>query len=84
MDLGLRLLVWQEELFPTLLVVQGGQLFMRPWIIRSSGFYLSPVSEGAHIETILPLYRYLLMFPDTCKNLAIYMVEQKTGKKSLI
>ena len=39
LDLGLRLLVWQGELFPTLLVVQGDKLFMRPWYVGTSGFY---------------------------------------------
>ena len=47
LDLGLRLLVWQEELFPTLLVVQGDKLFMRPWSVGTSGFYgLSLPSVG--------------------------------------
>ena len=45
--LDLRLLTWQEELFPTLLVVQGGQILMCPWIIETSGVYgLSLPSVG--------------------------------------
>ena len=48
--LDLRHLTWQGELFPTLLVVQGGQLFMCPLIMETSGFYgLSfPSAERGH------------------------------------
>ena len=63
--LGLRLLAWQGELFPTLLVVQGGQLFLRSWIIGNflaSTAYLSPVSQGTHIDTILPPGRTVFFF----------------------
>ena len=39
-----------HEPFPTLIVVQGGQLGLCPWILESAGFYgLPPLAfEGTH------------------------------------
>ena len=47
----------QGELFPALLVVQGGATVYVPLDYQkllASRAYLSPVLEGTHIETILP------------------------------
>ena len=57
--LDLRHLTWQGELFPTLLVVQGGQLFMCPLIIETSGVYglsLPSVAGDTHRDNSVKNY----------------------------